>query len=98
VSENILHLGFIAFSLSLFGYIFYALRRMDRNQDCPFALKDLVMAEGKASKSGVILMGAFLLTSMYFMFAVLHDRMNTTLFLAYAGVWVTPTLTKMVKG
>jgi hypothetical protein len=98
VKEDILHFGFIGFSLGLFLYIAVHLHKMSRNPECTFELRDLVMSDGKASKSGVILMGAFLLTSLYFMFAVLHDKMTESLFLAYAGVWVVPTLTKMVKG
>ena len=98
IYEKSVHFSFIAFSLAVFMYIFFSLRKMSRNPDCNFDLRDLVMSEGKASKSGVILMGSFLLTSLYFMFAVLHDNMTESLFLAYAGVWVVPTLTKMVKG
>ena len=98
VYEKMLHFGFITFSLAVFGYIFYSLRKMSRNPECNFDLRDLVMDAGKASKSGVIIMGSFLLTSLYFMFAVLHDQMSETLFLAYCGVWVTPYITKMVKG
>jgi hypothetical protein len=98
MKEDLLHSGFIAFSLGLFFYIAWQLRKMSRNPECSFELRDLVMSAGKASKSGVILMGSFLLTSLYFMFSVLHDKMTESLFLAYAGVWVVPTLTKMVKG
>lgn len=43
-------------------------------------------------------MCSFVVTTFYFMYAVLSDKMTGTLFLAYAGVWVVPALTKTVKG
>lgn len=91
-------IGFVVFALILFAAIFWRLRIMSNTETCPFDIRDLVLSDGKASKSAVILMGAFLLTSLYFIYAVLSDKMTDTLFLAYTGVWVVPALTKTVKG
>jgi hypothetical protein len=60
-------------------------------------LDDLLIGEdGKLSKAAAVMMGAFALTSWVIIYMTLNDKLTEGYFLAYIGVWATPTVTKLI--
>lgn len=79
--------------------VIYEFYRAQRDESfASFNLYDLIMEGGKLSRSGVVMMGAFALTSWMMINLTLNNKMTEGYLLAYGGMWVAPGLTRIVKG
>lgn len=77
-------------------YEFYRAQKDETFQ--AFNLYDLFMENGRLSRSSVVMMGAFALTSWMMVNLTLNNKMTEGYLLAYGGMWVAPSLTRIVKG
>lgn len=96
--EHYLEIGFFALSLSLFLYIGFEMYLMNRNSDCPFNLRDLVMRSGKASSSRVILMGSWLVLTLHFIYSAIHGVISVEHIATYGGLTMAPSISHTLKG
>lgn len=66
--------------------------------DNVFHVVDLLTENGKASKTAVILLGAFVSTTWAFLYSTLETgEADSTLLLTYGGLWVAPILARILK-
>lgn len=69
-----------------------------RSRMTGFNAFDLVMENGRASKTGVICMGAFFITTWIMLHLTLNGRMTEGYLTIYGGLWVAPILARIFKG
>lgn len=63
-----------------------------------FSVVDLLMENGVASKTAVILLGSFIATTWAFLYSTLENgEADSTLLLAYGGLWVAPILARILS-
>lgn len=64
-----------------------------------FNLYDLIMENGRLSRNGVVMMGAFALTSWMMINLTLNGKITEGYLLAYGSMWVAPGITaRIVNG
>lgn len=62
-------------------------------------LDDLLLGEdGKLSKAAAVMLGAFLVTTWMMVWLTLREKMTEGYLAIYVAAWITPTVTKLVKG
>lgn len=78
-------------------YVFY---RAQRDESfITFNLYDLIMENGRLSRNGVVMMGAFALTSWMMINLTLNGKITEGYLLAYGSMWVAPGITaRIVNG
>lgn len=69
--------------------------KAQKNPNFQFDIFDLVMHEGKLSKTSVAFMVTLIVTSWVLIRATLDGKLTDTFFIAYGTMWVAPLLTKM---
>lgn len=70
-----------------------------RNKDDSSAinLDDLLIGEdGKLSKSAVVMLGAFVMTTWVIIHLTIVDKLTEGYLTIYAGAWISPTVTKLI--
>jgi hypothetical protein len=84
------------FAISSIIYVSFLLKSASR--DSKLHLDDLLLgADGRLSKSTCILFGAFMITSWAFIFLAINNKLDSGVFLAYCGSWITPFVAKLIK-
>ncbi len=78
--------------------IWKTLRKWTKDEENPFAISDLFMENGKASKTSVVLLGAFAATTWFFVYYALLGKMSEAYFGLYAGAWIAPIVARVLGG
>lgn len=74
----------------------WTLYRAQLDQTNRLDLLDLIMEQGRLSRSACILLGAFGTSSWLLVVLTLSGKMTEGYFGLYAGAWIAPTVTKMI--
>jgi hypothetical protein len=74
-------------------FIYHAHKYQDR-----FNVYDLIMENGHASKTGVVFMLAFVISSWVLVYETLSDKLSEWMLLAWLGAWVGPIMASIIKG
>ncbi len=88
--------GFLAILLVLM--IWRVFRKWSASDDNNFSMVDLFMENGRASKSSVVLLGAFAATTWFFIYYAVTGRMTEGYFGLYAGAWIAPIVARVLTG
>lgn len=96
---------FLGYNIDTMGIVFMFLVGMivlfiwhaHKYQD-KFNVYDLIMENGHASKTGVVFMLAFLITSWVVVYQTLSGTLSDLVLGAYFAAWVTPVITRIAKG
>lgn len=74
------------------------LRKWSHDAENPFALRDLLMENGRASRGAVVMLGAFAATTWFFLYYSLTGRMTEGYFGLYSAAWIMPVVARMISG
>ncbi len=88
--------GFLAILLVLM--IWRVFRKWSKDESNNFSMIDLFMENGRASKSSVVLLGAFAATTWFFVYYAVTGRMTEGYFGLYAGAWIAPIVARVLTG
>ncbi len=66
-----------------------------RNKDVDVDLTDLLMENGRLSRLAFTWLGAFLVMSFGFIYAVIHKNLSDVYAALYATTWAVPIVTKL---
>lgn len=77
--------------------IMRSLGKMNASPDNDFQFSDLLMENHRASKGAVVLMGAFVATTWFFVYYTLAGKMTEGFFGLYAASWIAPVLTRLIS-
>jgi len=89
-------LSFYIMFAVLYFLVPWALIEATYSDRCRLDLKPLWIYKGKLDKFAVIVVIGFWCHTSYMILQTLMQRASTADWLAYAGVWITPILVKMV--
>ncbi len=78
--------------------VLVSIYRLQRDKESTFNIFDLVMSGGVLVPDKTILMMAFVLHTFLIVYWALQETAASEDMLIYAGIWVTPTLAKAIKG
>lgn len=74
-----------------------ALINRHRNASSPLNLEDLLLGDdGRLSKAAAVLLGSFAMTTWVIVYLTVNDKLTEGYFIAYLGVWVAPTVTRLI--
>jgi hypothetical protein len=77
----------------------WSLIRRSRSDQSGINLDDLLLGEdGKISKAAAVMLGSFVMTSWVIVYLTLTNKLTEGYFGAYLLAWVSPTVTKLIKG
>lgn len=92
----------VGMTISLLLILLFIVRvmfRRDKDPESKINLDDLLIGDdGKVSKAAVVLLGAFLMTTWVIIHLTLMDKLTEGYLTIYAGAWIAPTVTKLIKG
>ncbi len=92
-------LAMMAALLCVLLFIVRVMFKRDKDPDSKINLDDLLIGDdGKLSKAAIVLLGAFLLTTWVVIHLTLTDKLTEGYLTIYAGAWIAPTVTKLIKG
>jgi len=93
---NWLLLGsFVAMILIVFTSLFIK-NHSNNSQIC---FDDLLLgADGRISKTACVMLGAFAVTTWLLIYKEINGSSSEVYFTLYCAAWVTPTVTKIIKG
>lgn len=69
-----------------------------RDAENPIDIRDLVMEDGKLSKIACVMMGSFTVTTWMMINLTLNGKMTEGYLVIYGGLWVSPVVTRIIKG
>lgn len=75
--------------------ILWSFYRAHKDPSFAFNAFDLLMENGRVSKTAVVFMGAFAVMSWGFIRLVIDGKMSETLFASYGAMWVAPIISRM---
>src|ERR1043165_1309303 len=91
----------LAMTIALLCVLLFIVRVMfkrDKDPESKISLDDLLIGDdGKLSKAAVVLLGAFLMTTWVIIHLTLTDKLTEGYLTLYAGAWIAPTVTKLIK-
>ncbi len=77
--------------------VIWGLLRRSKLIESRLDLDDLLLGDdGKLSKAASVLLGSFCLTSWIMVYLTLTGKMTEGYFTSFAGIWVIPTVTKLI--
>lgn len=76
--------------------IWRSLKKLHRDDNVQFDLRDLLMENGKVSKAACVMMGAFAATTWFFLYYAVTGRMTEGYFGLYGGFWITPVVARLI--
>ncbi len=80
-------------------FIVWIMFKRSKDPESNIYLDDLLLGEdGKMSKASVVMLGSFLMTTWVIIHLTLTDKLTEGYMTIYAGVWITPVVTKLIKG
>lgn len=88
--------GFLAVLLVL--VIWRTFRHWSTDRCNRFQLEDLFMENGRASKSSVVLLGAFAATTWFFVYYTVLGKMTEGYFGLYSAAWIAPIVVRVLVG
>lgn len=78
--------------------IVVSLYRAQKDGSNTLDLYDLVMENGRLSKSAFVMMGSWAVTSWMMVTLTLNGKMTEGIFGLYCTAWIAPVVTKIIKG
>lgn len=72
--------------------------RAQRDPNFRFDIFDLIMQDGRLSKTSVAFMTTLAVTSWVLIKLTVDGKMTETLYTAYGAMWVAPLVVKILKG
>ena len=87
LADATLLIGFLVLAWSFY--------RAQKNQNFSFDLFDLVMENGKLSKTSVAFMATLIVTSWVMLRLTLDGKLSDGIFMGYGAVWITPLVAKL---
>jgi hypothetical protein len=85
---------FAALAVLLVLIIVRTLRKWNASENS-FDIVDMFIENGRASKGAVVLMGAFVATTWFFVYYSLLGKMTEGYFGLYAAAWIAPVVARM---
>jgi len=80
------------------AWLMASVLKRSRHPDSAINIEDLLLGEdGRVSKTAVVMLGAFLLTTWMMIYFTAAGKMTEGYFTIYVGAWVTPTLAKIIS-
>jgi len=70
----------------------WSIYRANRDPGNTFNFLDLLMENGRVSKTACVFLGSFMVMSWALIRATLDGKLDSTLFAAYGAVWVAPII------
>jgi hypothetical protein len=71
----------------------------DKCDESRISFDDLLLdADGRMSKSAIVMFGSFGMTTWLMVFLALSDKMSEGYLTIYGGLWIIPSVTKLIKG
>jgi hypothetical protein len=76
-----------------------SLLRRDADEGSRLSLDDLLLGDdGKMSKAAAVMLGAFLVTTWMMIWLTMQAKMTEGYLAIYVAAWITPTVTRLIKG
>lgn len=80
-------------------FILWVLERRNKSTTSRISLDDLLVGDdGKLSKAAFVMHGSFIVTTWVVVFQTLNKSLTDLTFGLYVASWVTPAVTKLIKG
>ncbi len=98
IDESHMLIVFGLLALLLVLTIWRVLKKWSVSDTNTFEMVDLFMEHGRASKSAVVLLGAFAATTWFFVYYAMLGKMTEGYFGLYAGAWVAPIIARVLTG
>jgi hypothetical protein len=85
--------------LTLVVIIIRVLWTRDKDEASKVCFDDLLLdPDGRMSKSAIVMFGSFGMTTWLMVFLALSDKMSEGYLTIYGGLWIIPSVTKLIKG